>query len=239
MRVRAKHGGHAAVEMPAQRLFFRGRLGMDLNQRAVELPGEFLEQSISRKERAIGLRPHEAAAEHRADEQAETVFFHDNVVAPRAGRRQVGRTADAVEGLDFLLEALLIPHVVAERDDINAGLEERLADGARDARTRRGVLGVGDDKVDAPSGAHFRHEGGDDVAPGLADDVADEEELHELRGEVSRTRGVAKARRAQPRSPAGFGVEQVEAAGVGSAESADDVAAIGQPHAFDGVGRGL
>ena len=57
-------------------------------------------------------------------------------------------------------------------------LEELVADLARDAEAGGGVLGVGDDEIDRVVVDEGRQALPDELAPGPADDVADEEDAH-------------------------------------------------------------
>jgi hypothetical protein len=108
----------------------------------------------------------------------KAVLLDDHVIAAGVARRQIGRPTDALERGNVALKSLLIPDMVAERDDVHTRLEDRLAEGAGDAGAGGGVLAVGDDKIDAPFDADLRHQRAENLASRLADDVADEEELH-------------------------------------------------------------
>ncbi len=68
--------------------------------------------------------------------------------------------------------------MVAQRNAVDAGGHQFVVDFRRDARARRGVLGVGHDEVEVLLGPQSAHGLFADVPPGLADDVADEENSH-------------------------------------------------------------
>ncbi len=186
VRVRAEHGGGATREVPAERLFFGGRLGMDLDERGVVAPGVVREEAVGGREGAIDLRAHEIAAEHGGHEQARAVLLDEDVRAPGVGRGEVGRATDVVERADLILPPLLVPHVIAERDHVDAGFEQALRDRPGDAGSGGGVLGVGDDEIERVLDPQARHEGGDGVAAGASHDVADEEEFHRAKTATAR-----------------------------------------------------
>ena len=69
-------------------------------------------------------------------------------VAGRAGG-VVGRPQQPRLGADVVERFLLVPDVIAGRHHVDAPVEQLVADLARDAEAGGGVLGVGDDEVDA------------------------------------------------------------------------------------------
>src|SRR5581483_8091306 len=79
---------------------------------------------------------------------------------------------------DVVERFFLVPDVIARRHDVDAEVEQLLADLARDPESARGVLGVGDDQVDLVVVDHRGDPRADAVATRLADDVADEEQSH-------------------------------------------------------------
>ena len=69
-------------------------------------------------------------------------------VAGRAGG-VVGRPQQPRLGADVVERFLLVPDVIARRHHVDAPVEQLIADLARDAEAGGGVLGVGDDEIDA------------------------------------------------------------------------------------------
>ena len=96
-------------------------------------------------------------------------------VAGRAGG-VVGRPQQPRLGADVVERFLLVPDVVARGHHVDAPVEQLVADLARDAEAGGGVLGVGDHEVDAVEVDDAGQAAPDQLAPGLADDVADEED---------------------------------------------------------------
>ena len=102
-------------------------------------------------------------------------------VARRAGR-VVGRPQQPRLGADVVERFLLVPDVVARGHHVDAAVEQLVADLARDAEAGGRVLGVGDDEVDRVAVDEGRQPVLDQVAPGPADDVADEEQSRMVDG---------------------------------------------------------
>ena len=71
--------------------------------------------------------------------------------------------------------------MVAQRDRVDPGGEEFLADRFVDAEAAGGVFAVDDDEVEPPARAQRRDVLVKDGAPGAADDVADEQNAHQER----------------------------------------------------------
>ena len=119
---------------------------------------------------------------------------HDAARAGRAGRivqrpEQARGLGD--EGNDFLA----VPGVVAEREDVGAGGEQGARHLGRQAEAVRGVLGVDHREIDAQPRAQVGQRGGDGVAAGATDHVAQEQDAHlSLRRQRITPRSVATAR---------------------------------------------
>ena len=99
------------------------------------------------------------------------------MVPPRTGRRQVGRTANPLQPGDLRLEALLVPHVVAEREGVDPRVQQSLRHGAGEASAGRGVLRVGDHEIEPEIGAQPRQPVGHNLAARPADHVTDEQQF--------------------------------------------------------------
>ena len=106
--------------------------------------------------------------------------------APRRARGIIGGADQARLALDEHQRLALIEGVIAERDRVDAGGEEFLADRLGDAEAAGGVLAVDDDEIEPPARAQRRARGEEGGAARAADDVADEQQ---------RASGTASARR--------------------------------------------
>ena len=100
-------------------------------------------------ERVVDVE-HEHAAHHVDDADRSAVARAREIaaVAGRAGR-VVGRPQQPRLGADVVERFLLVPDVIARRHHVDAPVEQLVADLAGDAEAGRGVLGVGDDEIDA------------------------------------------------------------------------------------------
>jgi hypothetical protein len=68
--------------------------------------------------------------------------------------------------------------VIARSHDVYAPIEQLVADLASDAKASGGILGVGDDDVDGMVFDQARQSALDDIPPGTADDVTNEQNAH-------------------------------------------------------------
>ena len=113
------------------------------------------------------------------DAQAHAVLLDDRVAAPRRRLRVVRRPHDPLVAVEQLVDVAVTERVVAERDRIGAGIEQRHRDLGRDPDAAGGVLAVDHDEVDALALDQPGQQPLDDRAPRGSDDVADEEHLHD------------------------------------------------------------
>ena len=75
-------------------------------------------------------------------------------------------------------DLLAVPGVVAERQHVGAGGEQRLGHLWAEAEAVRGVLGVHHHQIEAKGGPQAGKGGGDGLPAGAAEDVAEEEDAH-------------------------------------------------------------
>ena len=78
--------------------------------------------------------------------------------------------------------------VIAKRNRVDSGLCQLAINRRRQPRAAGGILRVGDHKVELSLGNQCGDRAGDDVAPRLTHDVADEEDTHRNRCQVSGVR---------------------------------------------------
>ncbi len=157
VRVRAEHGGDAAVEIPAERDLLAGGLGVEVEQNdlGAGLFADFGEQIVGLAE-GIVAGAHEDAALQIDDGVCGAVGKHALVDA-EAGRsvRVVGRAKDAAAAhvggfgdVDVLEDLFLVPDVIAGGDDVRAEVEELFSDGGCEAEAAGGVFAVDDEEID-------------------------------------------------------------------------------------------
>jgi len=77
-----------------------------------------------------------------------------------------------------LEDLLLVPYVVAGRNNMRTKVEELFGDGRRNAESTGSVLAVDDEKIDSVRFEDVGEMFADDVAARRAEDVADEENVH-------------------------------------------------------------
>ena len=70
--------------------------------------------------------------------------------------------------------------MVAERDDVGAGIDQLAIDRLGDAETTGGILAIDGDEIELPLVDQSRQAIEHDLAPAAAHDVADEKNTHAL-----------------------------------------------------------
>ena len=176
VRMRTDHGRDAAVEMPPHGNFLRRRLGVEIHEDDPCALVHRVNLARDGDERVVDAQ-HEYAAHDVDDADALSGAGPGDVAAVPgcAGGvvrrpKEPGLRADVVEGF------ALVPDVVARRHDVNAVIEQLIADLACDAEPGRGVFRVRNHEVDLVVLDDRLEPILDKVAPGAADDVANEED---------------------------------------------------------------
>src|SRR5437660_1924208 len=137
-------------------------------------PGQDL---VGLAERAVD-RGHEDAAHEVEHGHAVRAGLHGHVADARRAGREVGRTQEQVLLRDVLHDLLLVPDVVARGQHVGALLEHLLGHRPRHAEAAGGVLAVHHAEVDRVLLAQARQVLRQRGAPGLAEDVADHQDVH-------------------------------------------------------------
>jgi hypothetical protein len=173
----ADAGRNAPVQVPAHRHLLAGRLGVHVHQHVVRAATQVRQHGVGFGERRTrGFQVEHPGKVH--DAKPAPVLLDDREAAAGCGLRVVRRAHDAFVAIEQLVDVAVPERVVAERDRVGAGVEQRGGDLRRDADAARGVLAVDHDEVrrlgfDQPGQQRFH-----DRAAGRADDVTDEEDLH-------------------------------------------------------------
>ncbi len=194
---------HATVEVEAEGVLLGRELAVEVDEadRRQRLGG-LVEQAVRVGERVVD-RLHVGAALEVDHHQLGAV--ERLVDAPAAPGHVMGsvveRAQDALGAVEVLVDLALVPDVVAARDHVHAGREQRLGRPDGQPHAAGEVLAVGGDEVDAAllaeAGQHLLH--GEPAR--LADDVAD----HEDPAGARRPRRVAVGRVAEPGALAAAG----------------------------------
>jgi hypothetical protein len=109
---------------------------------------------------------------------AAVMQIDQRAAAPRGAGRKIRRPDQAFRALDEHHRLALVEGVVAERHRIGAGCDHLLIDRFIDAEAAGCVLAVDDEQVDFPLRAELWNMGERDLAPGTADEIAEEEDTH-------------------------------------------------------------
>ena len=150
---------------------------MNLDDNGIGTRPQLLDHPIGRQERAIRLHAHEIAAQHGEDRDAKRTRLDDDMVASRAGGRQIGRPADVLELGDFAVPAPLVPHVVPQGQSIDAAFKQILRQGARDPSPGRRIFPIGHDQIEAEFGPQLTHPGNHNLPSRSSHDVANEKQI--------------------------------------------------------------
>src|SRR6516165_12751874 len=164
MRVGADDKRGAAVAKKSHRLFLAGRLAVKVDDDG----GERIIQRI-----------HENAP-HRVDDQCARAIFgldHRRAAARRA-RGIVDRADELRRALDEDKRLFLIPGVIAERDRIDAGVDELPVYRLGNAEAAGGILAIGDDEIEFPIANEIRQALVDKGTAAASDNVADKKDAH-------------------------------------------------------------
>ena len=165
--VRADDRADPAVEMEPEGVLLGRQLAVEVDEpdRRQRL-GRLVEQRVGVGERVLD-RLHVRPALEVDDRELGAVERLED--APAAAGHAVGavvqRPQDAIVRLEVRVDLALVPDVVAGRDHVDAGREERLGGRRRQAHAAGDVLAVGRDEVDAalargaPAGAARRRRG--------------------------------------------------------------------------------
>ena len=181
VRMGAENGGDPPVEQIPHRELFACRLGMEVDKDAFHRFRQlFGENPLNRFERVVGRFAHEHLALQVDDSDfAAGRIPVDAPAAAGLSLLQVGRAQDAVEPVDFGIEAALVPDVVAAGQHIGA-LEQFPGAPRGQAGARRRIFGIHDDELTVEFPAQFGDQEPDGFASSLADDVADEQQIHDV-----------------------------------------------------------
>lgn len=163
---------HAAVEKAAHRDFFARGLRVHVHENDARLLPQTFDFGLHDEERIFQRRLHEGAALHVDDGDFPFRRIENDAATAGRGGRVVQRAQQARLHVEMWDDFLLVPNVVAARDDRDFCAEQVGANLRRDAAPVRGVLAVHNDEINstliAPAGNRLDHS----PAARLADDIA-------------------------------------------------------------------
>jgi hypothetical protein len=181
MGMRADDDTGAAIDEMAEALLLARRLGMEIEDDRIRLLAERAggEDRLARREGIVELGMHEDATHDVGDEHAGAVAGYEEVgaAARRAGRIVCG-AQELVMPAGKTDCFLLVPHMVARRHHVGAGIDRLEKNVFRDAETAGRVLPVDDDEVQLEVADQSRQALPDGRPSGLAHHVAQKEKTH-------------------------------------------------------------
>ena len=182
MRVRAHDAAHPPVEEVGHRLLLAGGLRVHVEDDRVRATLERAggDLVVHGTERAIDLghehAPHGVHHQHVHAvlrlEQARAFARRALGIVERA--QQLGTALDVDEGI------LLVERVVAERDDIGAGIDQLVEDLLGDAKAAGRVLAIDDEEIELVAGAQLGDRVVGSLAARLADDISEKQQTHTM-----------------------------------------------------------
>lgn len=177
MRVCSQDGTDSTVEHASHQLFIACCLGMEVEQCNAAIGNLFMncfQNATGGVERAIDRR-HVDPAEQRENGDRRAVGQSENGVSLSGSLgRIVAGTNDPLVGIEHRHDFLLPERVIAQRDAIDARVNEfPEKDGSQTAAAGR-VFRVGDDEIQRVFFTNRTEPAGNDTASRFADDIADE-----------------------------------------------------------------
>src|SRR5262245_22782424 len=202
MRMCADYGGDLAVEMPAHRHLLRRGLGVKVDEDDARAGLERF-ALLDHDGKGIIDAGHEHATHDVDDPDGDAAGGSREItaVAGHAGG-EVGWPQQARLGANVVDRLFPIPDVIARRHDVEAAVEQLIADLAGDAEAGCGIFHVADDEIDLVIVAERRQAATNQLAAGTTDDVADEEKANHATGRSPAAIWIAIVR---PRRSVSFG----------------------------------
>lgn len=177
MGVGSIHATDAAIKIVAHGDFFAAGLRVHFDDDQVGLILQSNQERIDFGVGAIGGF-HENASDQADDSDTKALGGLKNGIIVAGGvDREVGGTNDVVGGFESGNDFPLAIGMVAQRNKMDAVFEEFIKDLGGQARSSRGVFGVGNHAIDISLANHIAKFLRKDVPTGTADDIADAQNL--------------------------------------------------------------
>jgi tRNA/tmRNA/rRNA uracil-C5-methylase (TrmA/RlmC/RlmD family) len=178
MRVSADECADVTIKHADERGLLRGGLGVEVNENQVGAAPETFDLGAGGDEGIVEIRHERATLEVEDGDRGLVAGLEYHAALTRRPLRIVKRAQEARLTLKQADDFLLVPEMVAGRNDVHTRAEDFARGVRRDARAAGGVLPVGDDQVrlmlTTQPGQEFLHR----PASRFANDVADEKDLH-------------------------------------------------------------
>ena len=175
MRVGPDDGAHATVEEPAHADLLARSLGVHVDKDVVDAPPQVGQDCVDLDEgRAPGAQ--EEVARERDDAEAHAAAVDDDGAVAGLRAQVVGGPDDPLLLVEVGVDLAAAVGVVAERDDVDAAVEELVGELRRDPEPAGDVLGVDHDEGRRVLRAQSGEQAEQRPPAEAADDVADEEQ---------------------------------------------------------------
>jgi len=168
-------GAHATVEEPAHADLLARCLGVHIDEDVVDAPAQVGQDRVDLDEgRAPGAQ--EEVARERDDAEAHAAAVDDDGAVAGLRAQVVGGPDDPLLLVEVGVDLAAAVGVVAERDDVDAAVEELVGELRRDPEPAGDVLAVDHDEVRRMLRAQSGEQAEQRPPAEAADDVADEEQ---------------------------------------------------------------
>lgn len=182
-------GADLAIKHPRKGDFFRSCFGVEIDEDDFGLVAEFFHFITGEEKRIFQRGLYERAPLKVEDGDPgcapcsvlRVPYVENGTALPLCSGRVIQRAQKALLACEQFHHFLLVPEMIAAGDDIHAGGKDFLGGFGRDAGAASGVLAIGNYEVQRVLGAESGQEFLDRAAPGMANDVTDEEQFHALR----------------------------------------------------------
>ena len=168
-----------AVQIPAEADLLAGRLGVHVDEDVISVSGQAVQHRVGLPERGSS-DVQEQTARQRHHPQPDPVALDGADPVTGLGAQIVGRPQDALLAVEVGIDLALAVGVVAERDHVDAGVEELIGDLRRDSEAPRRVLAVDDQEVEAQPIAQHGDQPEQRAAAKASDHVSDEQDGNRL-----------------------------------------------------------
>src|SRR5712671_2804577 len=169
--MRAHHGRDSAVQVPAHRHLFAGRLGVHIDHDEGHIGGQPRQFGIRFPERIIDRR-HENSALQVQDGELYAVLSGPHIGAgPRRALREISRSQQARLVRQVVENFFAVPTVVTPGQYLDAHSEQLVGKPGRDAEAGRRIFTVSNDQIDLVIANGENSASGFGITPRLADEL--------------------------------------------------------------------
>src|SRR5204863_1037275 len=148
MSVSADNSRNPSIEKTSKRDFLAGRLSVSIHENGGCLLTHLLDRDLNRMKRIFENRLHEGPTLHVDDAHRPFCGFKHNCAAAGRAVRIIHWTQQARLRVDEAEDFLLVPDVIASRNDGDARAQELEGDFRSNSPATRSVLAVDDNEIE-------------------------------------------------------------------------------------------